>query len=325
MGFRFRKSFKIAPGVRLNIGKKSVGISMGGKGSRISVNSRGRVTTSAGIPGTGISYVKTKKIGRNRKETSSKSKIAQNITDCSEMNIAVDSDIKSNPIPKSPKNKKKVIVGVIAVFVIMATIGSFSSEIPDSISANWPDNTFDIHDTPDVEIVVSPDDASISDLVLCNNEIAEMEYSDGIATITFLKDGTADLYFTSSDIESNHAQITVVDKEAEAEAQRIQEEKAATEEQAKLEAEKLAQQEAVQQNSQQQSSNQQQITSSAPSVSVAEPAPQQSQQTQMVWIASSGNGTKYHNDPTCSNMKNPTQISLDEAISIGKTPCSKCY
>ncbi|MGO5027597.1 DUF4236 domain-containing protein [Candidatus Agathobaculum pullicola] len=63
MGFRFRKSFKIAPGVRVNLGKKSIGISAGVKGARVSVNSSGRVTKSVGIPGTGISYVKTSKIG----------------------------------------------------------------------------------------------------------------------------------------------------------------------------------------------------------------------------------------------------------------------
>lgn len=59
MGFRFRKSFKVAPGVRVNVGKKSVGLSVGGKGARVSVNSSGRVTKSASIPGTGISYVKS--------------------------------------------------------------------------------------------------------------------------------------------------------------------------------------------------------------------------------------------------------------------------
>lgn len=63
MGFRFRKSVKIAPGVRLNIGKKSVGISAGVKGARMSVNSSGRKTTTVGLPGTGLSYSKTEKIG----------------------------------------------------------------------------------------------------------------------------------------------------------------------------------------------------------------------------------------------------------------------
>lgn len=56
MGFRFRKSVKLAPGVRLNVGKKSVGVSLGGKGFRHSINSSGRRTTTVGVPGTGLSY-----------------------------------------------------------------------------------------------------------------------------------------------------------------------------------------------------------------------------------------------------------------------------
>jgi len=60
MGLRFRKSFKIAPGVRLNFSNKSTGISFGGKGFRYSINSNGRRTSSVGIPGTGLSYVDTK-------------------------------------------------------------------------------------------------------------------------------------------------------------------------------------------------------------------------------------------------------------------------
>lgn len=56
MALKFRKSFKIVPGVRLNVGSKSAGLSFGGKGLRYSINSRtgGRITAS--IPGTGLSY-----------------------------------------------------------------------------------------------------------------------------------------------------------------------------------------------------------------------------------------------------------------------------
>lgn len=43
-----------------------------------------------------------------------------------------------------------------------------------------------------------------------------------------------------------------------------------------------------------------------------------------VYIASSGKGKKYHNDPNCSSMKNPTPISLDSAKAMGYTPCKKC-
>ena len=40
MGFKYRKSVKIAPGVKLNVGKKSAGISIGGKYGGVSVNSK---------------------------------------------------------------------------------------------------------------------------------------------------------------------------------------------------------------------------------------------------------------------------------------------
>ena len=56
MGFRFRKSIKILPGVKLNVGKKSVGVSIGGKYGGVSVNSKSGVRVRASVPGTGISY-----------------------------------------------------------------------------------------------------------------------------------------------------------------------------------------------------------------------------------------------------------------------------
>ena len=59
MAMRFRKSFKVAPGVRLNVGKKSSGVTLGGKLFRQSFNTSGRNTTSASIPGTGISFYET--------------------------------------------------------------------------------------------------------------------------------------------------------------------------------------------------------------------------------------------------------------------------
>ncbi|ALC90450.1 hypothetical protein AM500_12130 [Bacillus sp. FJAT-18017] len=59
MALRFRKSFKIAPGVRMTVGKKGVGVSVGGKGLRYSVHSSGRQTSTIGIPGSGLSYSTT--------------------------------------------------------------------------------------------------------------------------------------------------------------------------------------------------------------------------------------------------------------------------
>lgn len=59
MGTRFRKSVKVAPGVRATIGKKGASISVGTKGARYTVNTSGRKTTTVGVPGTGLSYVST--------------------------------------------------------------------------------------------------------------------------------------------------------------------------------------------------------------------------------------------------------------------------
>ena len=56
MGMRFRKSKKIAPGVRLNLSAKSASISIGPKGFKKTFSTSGRVTTTVGIPGTGLSY-----------------------------------------------------------------------------------------------------------------------------------------------------------------------------------------------------------------------------------------------------------------------------
>lgn len=66
MGFRFRKSVKIAPGVKLNFGKKSAGMSIGGKYGGVSFNSKTGARVRASAPGTGLSY-STKISGSGKK------------------------------------------------------------------------------------------------------------------------------------------------------------------------------------------------------------------------------------------------------------------
>lgn len=67
MGTRFRKSVKIAPGVRATIGKKGASVSVGTKGARHTISTTGRKTTTVGIPGTGVSYVSTSSSGSKKK------------------------------------------------------------------------------------------------------------------------------------------------------------------------------------------------------------------------------------------------------------------
>ena len=45
--------------------------------------------------------------------------------------------------------------------------------------------------------------------------------------------------------------------------------------------------------------------------------------TNYVYI--SENGKKYHRRPGCSNMENPMEVTVEQAIAWGYTPCKKCY
>ena len=61
---RFRRSIKIAKGLRLNVSKSGLGFSVGGKGHSMSIGPRGTYF-NAGISGTGLSF--REKIGSNSK------------------------------------------------------------------------------------------------------------------------------------------------------------------------------------------------------------------------------------------------------------------
>ena len=55
MGFRFRRSFSIIPGIRLNLGKTGTSWSFGRRGFHYTIGKTGTRTT-IGIPGTGLSH-----------------------------------------------------------------------------------------------------------------------------------------------------------------------------------------------------------------------------------------------------------------------------
>ncbi len=56
MGWRFRRSFRVAPGMRLNVGKSGVtSLSLGGRGATLNLGRQG-VTSTVSLPGTGLSY-----------------------------------------------------------------------------------------------------------------------------------------------------------------------------------------------------------------------------------------------------------------------------
>ena len=51
MPWGYRKSVRLAPGVRLNVGKRSGGISVGRRGARLSANTRGQRSLTLSLLG----------------------------------------------------------------------------------------------------------------------------------------------------------------------------------------------------------------------------------------------------------------------------------
>jgi hypothetical protein len=63
MGWRFRKSFKVLPGVKLNLSRRGLSATLGGSPFSVNIGAAG-VYANASIPGTGISY--RQRIGRTQ-------------------------------------------------------------------------------------------------------------------------------------------------------------------------------------------------------------------------------------------------------------------
>ena len=324
MGFRFRKSVKIAPGVRLNIGKKSVGISAGVKGARVSVNSSGRKTTTVGLPGTGLSYSKTEKIGGRKTTTrSASSNNAQ--------------PIRPDLPPAQPleEKKKKGCCGcAVYAFIALLIIGALGSciggtEDKDKQTDTANDSTqaavitqltqtgdtvteIDLGSSQTLTYTVDPSDfamtadavyatTSDSDVLAvsaeCLSDPARVE-----VTLTGKAAGTADYTVRAAEGDAQQTgQITVHDRAAEQAAAKAKAEQEAAE---KAAAEKAAQEQAAAEAAAAQQAAQEQTAA---------------QQSETVYVTPSGK--RWHRSASCAG-KNARAVTMDQVG--GRTPCQKC-
>lgn len=74
MAIRFRRTVKIAPGVRLNVGKRGASVRVGGRGFGVTTGTSG-TRVSAGIPGTGL-YATQKVSGAPKKQSTQRARAA---------------------------------------------------------------------------------------------------------------------------------------------------------------------------------------------------------------------------------------------------------
>lgn len=216
------------------------------------------------------------------------------------------------------RTRNILISAAVMVTSLFLFAGMMASPDLTSLQADWGKTEFDISETTEVRITGYPDDAKIESLELSENNIAELNYTDGKAIIKFTGTGEAALFFTANgDIDSATTTITVVDKEAEEQERKEAEEKAEQERIAQEQAEKEAQEQAEREAQEQaEIEAQEQAQQSQASANM-------DSQEQMVWIPQSG--SKYHSNSSCSGMNNPTQVTISEAQSMGYEPCKKCY
>lgn len=113
MGFNFRKSLKIAPGIRVNITKKGVSsVSIGGKGARVNLGKKGTRTT-VGLPGTGLSYSSF-----SPKQAKKEAARSEPLRSTMQMNMSpVQQQVP--PLPFMPKLERKVSILLgVGIFVM---------------------------------------------------------------------------------------------------------------------------------------------------------------------------------------------------------------
>ena len=103
MAFTFRKSFKVAPGLSLNVSKRGMGVSVGGRNTpRATINSSGRLTKSLRLA-PGLRYQTTSTIGNKKatKRAGSKTQEAQLPTQQSQEPVQIQSQTTEYREPRN--------------------------------------------------------------------------------------------------------------------------------------------------------------------------------------------------------------------------------
>lgn len=262
MGLRFRKSVKVAPGVKINLNKNSVSATVGTKGAHYTVNSKGKKTASVGIPGTGISYVETIDSGKKKSKKSSTS-----------TNASMNQTTASPKAPKKNDGKKwyqktgwiifwlifffpvglflmwkysswkKPVKGIVSFLFVLGALGScFPSTEPAleqiTIDADTSE-AYDINEQIYITCNVTPTDYEFTEdsFVISGGTL---QYSDDSLWFSADEAGTYTVYVEESGIKSNELSITLEDKEAIAKAKAEEEARLKAEQEAKEQAEEEA-------------------------------------------------------------------------------------
>lgn len=233
MGIRFRKSFKIAPGIRLNLNKKSAGITFGTRGAHYTLNTKGKKTASVGIPGTGLSYTST-----SGGSSSKSSNLTGNNTQKPAPNNQNDSDGQKwyqkiswiiallflfFPVGlflmwKYANWNKYVKIGISVFWGIVSLILLSSTGLEKITLSADTTRSYDRNEEILIEYTTEPSDYTLyaSDFEKTGGHI---RISDDKVYFSSLFTGTYEIYAEKSGIRSNTITITIEDKNESAETE----------------------------------------------------------------------------------------------------------
>lgn len=323
MGFRFRKSFKIAPGVRVNVGKKSIGISAGVKGARVSVNSSGRKTTTVGIPGTGLSYQKTEKIGGHA-ATDKHDQTAPEYTPTVDLPPI---DPQPPRPPRTPKGTLTLLKVLAVLLIAMSLTLTLASVVGGFIGTAL--GCFILYyrrtriawngDKPPRcrwMVVV----AVLFVLLAVGGKASPDPAADATAEQTVQAEQAA-----AEKAEKEAAEKAAAEQAAKEQAEKEAAEKAAAEQAAKEQAEKEAAEKAAAEQAAKEQAEKEAAEKAAAEQAAAAAAAQAAQeqaaaqQSETVYITPSGK--RWHRSASCAG-KNAREVTMDQVGN--RTPCKKC-
>lgn len=334
MGMRYRKSIGLGKGVRLNVGKGSLGISAGVKGAHVSVNSKRGVTTSVGAPGTGVSYSKTRSWGGKGAESDT----GMPCTETSGWGGNGAGSGAGGPKPPSNKLVRIAVWAIIISVLIIAFCGIYSflsgggSDAPahpaqSTVSASadtstGADTSAPGSTTTDVTITQGSQAAPIDVIadgvetylegmgypVSSTRKVAEHSRVECVVTVPGVSDSDgstkpanwADLQTTMVNLAAG-AQSAVTDQGDYTVLIYVQSangDNLLAADSGKVIYDKFQ--------------------AAADTAAAKNPAAEKT-----VYV--SATGSKYHSKPDCGNMSSAKEITLSEAQSRGLTACSRCW
>lgn len=298
MGFRFHKSIKIAPGIRLNLNKKSTSVSIGGKGARYTVSSNGRKTATVGLPGTGLSYSVTKPSG---KQPSKAPKEKSHWLDGQKKRASAEPQPEPQAYSQESGRKKPGCLTLLLALIF------WPFALSDWL---WKTDKWQAGKKARAAIIAalwigmfgmmgslggSGTQAQIAaDSAVETPQPTQMVAAISVPTETPLPTPTATP--TASPTAEPTATPTATPTAAPTAAPTAEPTEAPTA-----------------------------VPTEAPAPAPAPAAGAADDQSSTVYIASSGKGKKYHRTPSCSGMKGATAVTEEQAKARGYTPCKKCY